>query len=596
MPDSPMRLTRLGGLFSELRRRRVLRSGAIYVAASWVLIQVADTTFPIFDVADVYIRYITIALVAGFPVAIALSWIFDLDPPSLIRTPREDDAPASIAALQAETPAYTISESNVPARSIAVMPFANLGKDPENEFFSDGVAEEMLNLLCKVPDLKVAARTSSFAFRDSNADARHVADRLGVRHVLEGSVRRAAERVRISAQLIDAATGYTLWSSSFDRDLHDIFAVQDEIASCIVLALKEALDDWAFSVDDPPLRTAAPTENIESYQLYLRGMYLWQRRGETAIRGAIGALTRAVDEDPNFADAITLLAISHAALHEYSGEDREAGFAIAQPLALRAMELDPDLGKPHAVLGYMALRRWEWSTANKQFRLALALEDADPMVHLWYSNLLNDLGYQEKALKHALTAYQLDRLSPQANNILALNFLMLGRDEAARKHVAVAREFGLGGPVPDYVEYIVHLRQKEYDKATDLMCASLQRSGADTSWVAPTVAAMASPDALGAAREALAQALGQQHVTMSMAHMQYILLRQNDKTFELADVQLEGHKLTHLWLFLPEAEPLRQDPRFLQLMERMGVVEYWRSNGQPPVITERRGNNAAKAD
>ena len=426
---------------------------------------------------------------------------------------------------------------------------------------------------------------------DQEVEAR----RLGVRHVMEGSVRRVTDRVRISAQLIDADTGYTLWSSSFDRDLHDIFAVQDEIASCIVYALEVALQD-SHAGSDAPLRESAPTDSIEAYQLYLRGLYLWQRRGETAIRGAIDALTRATEADPRFVDATTLLAMAHAALHEYSGEDREAGFAAAEPLARRAMALNPKLGKPHAVLGYMGMRRWEWADADKHFRLALALESGDPINHLWYSNLLNDLGYREKALSHALTAYQIDRLSPQANNVLALNFVMLGRDEAARKHTAVAREFGLGGPVPDYVDYFVHLRRGQFAEAVTVMTAGQQRRKAGVDWIAPTVAAIADPAETLGARDALAKCLQEKSVSVAMAHMQYILLGQADETFELADAQQEGHALVHLWLLLPEAEPLRRDPRFMRLMERMGIVAYWEKNGWPQIAAALSGASPRESD
>lgn len=592
MSDGQARSSGFGSLFSELRRRKVLRSSAIYIGASWLLIQVVELMFDIFDIPEVYTRYVTVALFAGFPVAVILSWIFDIGP--LIRTPDVGDSAEHGQSGLDQVEAYTLSDSAAPAKSIAVMPFANVGKDPENEFFSDGIAEELLNLLNKVPKLKVAARTSSFAFRETRADARSVAQRLGVRHLLEGSVRRAAERVRISAQLIDADTGFTLWSSSFDRDLHDIFAVQDEIAASIVYALEEALDEALNEAQsaEGPLREVAPTENIESYQLYLRGLYLWQRRGETAIRGAIAALTSAVEADPDFAEATTALAITQAALHEYSGEDREAGFAVAAPLARRAMTLDPKLGKPHAVLGYMDMRRWKWSSADEHFRKALALEDGEPVIHQWYSNLLNDLGYRENAVSHALAAYQMDRLSPQANNILALNFVMLGRDDAARKHVAVAREFGLGGPVPDYVDYFVHLRQGRFDDAAGIMTACLKRSRAGTEWVEPTVAALADPGVVDGARAALARALEQETISVGMAHMQYILLCQADETFSLAEAQLDGHRLTHLWLLLPEAEPLRDDPRFVALMERMGIVEHWEKNGWPAVTAGLRTRHA----
>jgi len=570
--------------FRELRRRHVLRTSAIYVAAAWALIQVADTTFPIFDLPPVYTRYVTVALAAGFPVVVLLSWIFDIvhGVPTVT-----EPLPGETGPRPAEEPAYTITEST-PDRSIAVMPFVNVSNDPDNEYFSNGIAEELLSLLSALPDLKVAARTSSFAFKDKKVDVREIADRLGVRHVLDGSVRRVADRVRISAQLIDARSGYQLWSNRFDRELNDIFAVQDEIASSIVHALNDTLDE--YHPEPVAVRDHVPTANIEAYQIYLRGLYLWQRRGETAIRGAIAALEQAVNMDPAFTDAISLLAIAHAALHEYSGEDRELGFSIATPLAQQAIELDPGSGKPLAVLGYMAVRRWDWANADKWFRQALALEPGEPLVHQWYSNLLNDLGYREQAQSHAMTAYQIDRLSPQANNTLALAFLVLGRDEAARKHVAVAREFGLGSPVPDYVDYIGHLRRRDHAAAVQVMNGLLVRRKADTAWVEPVVAAVLDDSKTPAARQALSQAVDNATVTSSMALMQYTLLGQSDEIYEMANGQVEDHTLVHLWLLLPECAAVREDPRFLQLMARMGIVDHWRKNGWPAFVEPLRAN------
>ncbi|NNF17844.1 MAG: hypothetical protein HKN70_13960 [Gammaproteobacteria bacterium] len=572
---------RLAGLFSELRRRRVLRSGAIYIAIAWVLIQVATTTLPIFEISDAYTRYFTIALIAGFPIAVFLSWVFDIDAGSIIhKTAPLDTAPTGQTV--AIPHGHDLDAAEIPARSIAVMPFANVGNDPENEFFSDGISEELLNLLAKSRDIKVAARTSCFALKNSTDDVRTIGQRLGVRHVLEGGVRRAAERVRITAQLIDVVTGYHLWSSSFDRDMDDIFALQDEIAASIVQALKITLDESLG--EEVPLRTSVPTEDMEAYQLYLRGLYLWQRRGETAIRGAITALSRAVEQDPAFAEATALLATAQAALHEYSGEEREDGFAIAEPLARKAMQLDPALGAPHAVLGYIGLRRWDWESAVTHLGEALKREPNAALTHQWYSNLLNDLAYQQDALRHAEMAYAADRLSPQANNILALNYALLGRNADAQQHAAAAREFGLGGAVPDFVDYFVYLRNRDYAHAVSTMVASLKRSGRESTWVEPVVDAIADTTKVDQACRVLHAAHEADTITTGMAIMQFILLQQARPAFDLAETQLEDHSLIHLWFFLPEAAPLRKHPRFGQLIERMGIREYWQRAGWPDAI------------
>ncbi len=583
MTDQTDSSTGIRSLFSELRRRRVLRTSAIYVAASWVLLQVVNVVFPIFDIEDAYQKYVTIGMVIGFPVAVVLSWLFNIDLGHVTRD-RSGGQPAS--GISEHDPDFKTRMKELPLRSVAVMPFANVGGAEENEFFSDGIAEELINLLSKSQGLNVAARTSSFSFRNSESTVQQIALRLGVRHVLEGGVRREGSRVRISVQLIDALTGFQAWSSSYDRELTDIFAVQDEISSSIVYALSAAIDQTIGGTQS--LRVDAPTDNIEAYQLYLRGMYLWQRRGASAIGAAIGALQQAIEADPDYVDAISLLAVATAVMHEYTGTDRELDFDQAEALASRAMELAPETSMAHAVHGYIAMRRWQWTKSETHFLDALRCDGSEPLVHQWYSNLLNDLGRQEAALAHALKAYQADRLSPQANNILALNFLLLGDDASAIKHVAVAREFGLGGAVPDWVEYFVRLRENNYPAAVDIMAGSLKRKQAVTEWVQPTVNAIADRSTLEGALEKIAATLEEGGLGKSLAFMQYVLLVANDQVFDLALTMVDDHSLIHLWLFLPEAAALRADPRFDTLMESMGINDYWETNGRPAIAERAR--------
>ncbi len=581
MSDQNESTTGIRTLFSELRRRRVLRTTAIYVAAAWVLLQVVDVVLPVFDIDDQYQRYFTLALFAGLPATIILSWLFDIDFGKITRTETVQNGAVAIISTE---PDVDLKErmKEFPVRSVAVMPFANVGGNAENEFFSDGIAEELINLLSKSQDLNVAARTSSFSFKQADATVQQIALRLGVRHILEGSVRREQSRVRISAQLIDALTGFQGWASSYDRELTDIFAVQDEISSSIVCALSAAIDQTIGGTQS--LRPEVPTSDIEAYQLYLRGMYLWQRRGTQAITAAIKALEQAIEIDPNFVDAISLLAVATAILHEYSGTDRELDFKRADAHATRALALAPTTCMAHAVKGYIAVRRWQWNESEAYFKYALSHDSNEPLVHQWYSNFLNDVGLHELALAHALKAYQADRLSPQANNILALNFLLLGDNESAIKHVSAAREFGLGGAVPDWVEYFVRLRESNFTAAVAVMTNSLRQRNASDGWVQPTVDAIADRSKIEAALCELSRARENTELGTSLAFMQYVLLGAGDQAFAVANTQLGDHSLIHLWLFLSEASPLREDPRFSALMGKMLITEYWEQHGYPKVM------------
>ncbi len=561
--------TRFRRLAAELRRRKILESAGLYIAGSWVLIEVAATLFPLFGIPDWAMRVMVIVALVLFPVVMAVSWTFNITLRGFVRT-EDIEKPTE----------FEVPLEELPQRSVAVMPFANLTGDPANDYFGDGMAEELLKLLGRMRDLKVAARTSTFALRDRETDVRRIGGLLGVRHVLEGSVRQAGNRIRITALLIETPTGYHLWSDTFDRDLHDVFAVQDEIAEAITESLKMALDG-----DAPRERkdSELPTRNIEAYQCVLRANYLWQKRGATAIQGAISALERALALDPGYAEAHSRLAAARAILHEYGDDNLAEAFAVAEAHARRAIELDRGLGEPHAVLGYMALRSWRWNDAETQLQKAIELDPTQPTPHQWYANLLSDFARHEDAMRQVTIARELDPLSPQANNILALTAVWLEQDELALKHVGITREYGMGGVVPDIVELITRLRAGRYDEAVPAWQSAIESMGLGTGWVEPFVAGMADPDRRPAALDALAAADSDGSIDSRQLFFHYTLLG-DERAFDAARRRLEIRNLTHAWLFLREAESLLHHPRFRALMETMGVLAYWESHGFPPKV------------
>ncbi|NND60622.1 MAG: hypothetical protein HKN49_10170 [Gammaproteobacteria bacterium] len=559
--------------FSELRRRHVLETAGIYLAGGWLLIEAADILFPVFSLPDFFMRILVFSVFAGFPVILFLSWIFDISLRGLIRT---DKARA----------AATISFDDIPQRSIAVLPFSNMSGSADNDYFGDGLAEELLNLLAKIESLKVAARTSSFALRDQKLDAREIGSTLGVWHVLEGSVRQAGQRIRITAQLIEAPTGYHLWSETFDRDLDDIFAIQDEIATAIVDALQLAIaGKRSQSRSDAEL----PTENIEAYQYFLRATYLWQRRGADAIGGAIRALEQAVELDPDYAEAYARLAAAEAILHEFTQEPREPGFARAEAHARKAIALDPGLGEPHGVLGYMALRLWKWRESELHFARALQLQDTLPTLHQWFSNLLNDLGEHERAEQALAAAHALDPLSPTANNLVAFTAFLRGHDDIARKHSALAREYGIGGGIPDIVDFVVSLRRGDRADALTIWRPHLVRCGLEPNdWLEPVVDGILDSSGREAAGKALRDAIQNGTIDERQAFFHAALLA-DELVFDVAQAMLADHVLTHVWLFLPEARALITDKRFFRLMDTIGLVDYWRAQGTPPAFERALG-------
>ena len=304
--------------FAELKRRRVGKVAIAYGTIAWLVTEASSVVLPALHVPEWTVTFVVVFLLVGFPVAMVLAWIFDVGPQGIERTeplagePRSTHARlrmayAAVVLVLMAGLGYLLYErgfgrahANEPHTSIAVLPFTNLSGDPARDYFSDGMSEELLNLLARIPGLKVASRTSSFAYKGRNLDIREVGRELGVETVLEGSVRQAGEQVRITAQLIDAETGFHLWSETYDRKLEDIFSVQDEIAAAIVdkLRIELAPQEQALA-----MRDKAPTQNVEAYELYLQGQAAWKRRGEENLRKAIDLYQRAIGLDPGFARA-----------------------------------------------------------------------------------------------------------------------------------------------------------------------------------------------------------------------------------------------------------------------------------------------------
>ena len=276
--DEPVPASSLHGFFIELRRRRVIRVAIVYAVAGWVIVEVASTVLPPLNLPEWSVKLVIVLVALGFPIAVIMGWMFDVGPGGTVRTApaadligpttATDDSPAP-AVMATQSAPQAAQPANHPAedrRTIAVLPFVNMSGDAENEYFSDGIAEEILNLLTKLPQLKVASRTSSFVFKGKEAGIRAVATELDVSYVLEGSVRRAGDHVRITAQLIEADGDSHLWSETYDREMKDVFAIQDDIARSITDALKVALSPR----ERRALQNVA-TADAQAYDFYLRG-------------------------------------------------------------------------------------------------------------------------------------------------------------------------------------------------------------------------------------------------------------------------------------------------------------------------------------
>jgi TolB-like protein len=575
---------------AELKRRNVFRVAAIYGATGFIVLQAADLLFPRLGLPDWTVTLVVAIGLIGFPFAIALAWAFEAGPGGLQRTepasvgeihaivaqPRSRRWPAGIAALGGAALLIAgglltlglVGDDDEPYDSIAVLPFVDLSGAPGNEYFGDGLAEELLNALAGIDGLKVAARTSAFALKNTSLDVRAIGDTLGVATVLEGSVRRSADRVRITAQLIDAQTGYHIWSESYDRPMTELFTVQSDLAGEIVEALAIRL-----SVADSALHRGG-TSDVEAYDLYLLGRQNWASRQMPALREAIGHFEAALARDSSFALAWSGLADAINALAWRAPEELHQ-VPHAYYAAQRAVVLDPELAEAWASLGVLWLDfDRDWAPAELALRRALALKPSYAPPYRWLSDLLRNTGRVAEAVTVAERGTQLDPLSTiqmmglahalvasrrwdeaQARYEEALAGEDAFRASAAVSMLANARAFGLERAELErcariWAESRGHPRPAEAEIIGAAVLDPALRNSALA--LLPELEALAPP-AIDMARIALA--LGAR-----AAALDYL-----DQAFRSDEASLAMIGTEPSW------DPIRDDPRFLRITAVLGI-------------------------
>jgi len=470
--------------FDELKRRNVFRVGVAYVIVAWLLAQVADLMLENFGSPDWVMKTFLGFLIIGFPLAIFFAWAFEMTPEG-IKKEKDVDRKQSITAqtgrkldrtiivilvlalayfaydkfmlstapesepamVEADTPDAKVSESTVDEKSIAVLPFVNMSSDPEQEYFSDGISEEILNALAKIHELKVAGRTSSFAFKGQNQDLRLIGETLGVNHILEGSVRKSGERVRITAQLIKVDDGFHMWSETYDRDLTDIFAIQDEIAAAILEQTKIQL------LDGSSLKTTRA--NTLAYDLYLLAKQKIRERSMKPLETAESLLDRAIEADPLFAAAYAQRGIARILLSDdqYGTIPEAEAVESAKVWLDKAMELDAGLAEAWAGLGlYWWNHRLEWDKADAPLQRALEINPNLIDASNWLASSLERQGEIRESARIREEMIEIDPLyRPGLQNAIRV-FNVMGQTERARAVIERARPFYPDDSFIDYLE------------------------------------------------------------------------------------------------------------------------------------------------
>ena len=581
---------------AELKRRHVFRIAAVYGGVGFVIVQAADVFIPALHLPPWIMTAVALLVVLGFPIAILIAWAFELTPEGLRKTedatPDELDAiagqpvgrrwPIGLAALAGVIliglSAWWLATGRIRGTgtydSIAVLPFANLSDNEDLEYFSDGLSEELLNALAGVEDLRVAARTSSFAFKGTNADIRTIADSLGVETVLEGSVRRSGDQVRITVQLIDAEHGFHLWSNEYDRGLDDVFATQDEIASAVTAALLPKLRDEEAAI------TRGGTRNVEAYDLYLKGREKWRGRDVVELREAVDDFRAAVEMDPEFALAWSGLADAVDAL---AWRDIEAVRLLPEGrlAALRALSLDPEMAEGWVSAGILAAEfDRDHEVGELALRRAIELRPSYANAHQQLSGLLTNVGRVEEARPYLRKAVELDPLSWFFHLNLADRLVVAGEYEDARASYERVEELANNGRGSLKLAAYARLFGFDASKAAEV---AVQMA---------TALGLADPDGWRVVGEAIVtgrnrdQAIAVIDAATELLPREKFLFRpllgQHEETIAyLQEMQRSG--AGDLWRIgvFPEWDPLRDDPRFVDIVKAMGVP-----NGYDPVAKQ----------
>jgi TolB-like protein/Tfp pilus assembly protein PilF len=611
-------------LYAELKRRNVFRVAAAYIVLGWLFLQIASVVLGFVGAPDWVGKAIIALLVIGFVPALAVAWVFEVGPEGVRRDdgvqrpsngqharrldiltlvgvvivaimvladnlrgpgkPESAPEPPVAAAVQAPStpgvPTDVRPAPPAPARkSIAVLPFVNLSADPEQEFFSDGMAEEIINALTRIRDLKVAGRTSSFHFKGRNEDLRAIGEALGVAHILEGSVRKQGGKVRITAQLIQASDGFHLWSETYDGDLADVFELQERIARAITGKLEVVLQG-----DQATPLVQVGTTNAEAYGLYLKATALLNQRIFRRWGEAVGWLEKALELDPGFARAHARLAL----IHEIGPAEVGASPIEAERHARRAEELDPSLGEPHVVLAGLARSQRRYVEGFAEIERALSLEPDDASVNLFFSQTLIVTGYTQRGIEGLERTLAIDPMLPNALYWRGQQYLHAGELDAAQLAFERADTLGLAWAWRGLQD----LARKRGDPAWFVEPAGRERSRPGVPCLKDSAASLpllyAGADSSDATARARALAVIDECLATPTAEMSWLmpsyLIRLGLPARALGTAlkaPLDNEAGFFIYFWSPEAIAARRAPEFAEFARAIGLADLWDERGPP---------------
>ncbi|MDX1396890.1 MAG: tetratricopeptide repeat protein, partial [Gemmatimonadota bacterium] len=492
----------MASLYQRLSERKIFQWAVAYLAGAWLVLQVLDVFGDRWGLTVAVARTIDVALVVGFVATMLLAWYHGergrqrVSGMEIVILAALLAVGGGVVALVGErssgdsstagSPDVESAEGVLPVTddrlSIAVLPFENMSADPANQYFSDGVSEEILNALAGIPGLRVPSRTSAFTFRGGDTPISEIGRRLQADLVLEGSVRKVGNRVRITAQLIDVDTDSHVWSETYERELEDIFAIQEGIASSIVQALP-----GAAGLDQPGLgHRERPTDDLEAYELFLQGLYQFHNSRDVPL--AVELLEAAVERDPEFARAWAALSWAYVQRDIQSAGASPELLALAEEAADRALEIDPQLPAAHGALGWLRTVQTRWAEGERSLIRAIEAGAGDALPYLRYGTLLTDVGRTRAANEVLLRAAELDPLDGAVAHWLSDSYRNLGQWEESRLHGQRTLDLGLHGA--GIGVYLYHLHEGDDEQAIETLERYEAMAGVDPAYVRPLVDAI----------------------------------------------------------------------------------------------------------
>jgi TolB-like protein len=581
----------LQNFLGELERRHVSRVAIAYGVVAWLLIQVATQVFPFFEIPNWVVRFVVLITILGLPIALAIAWAFELTPHGLKRA--ENVGPSesirrwstrtfaavmiSIAMMAAALlifqlvrsrsifPEQVAAISTSAQKSIAVLPLLNESGDPGDEYFSDGLSEELIAALAQIKELKVIGRSSSFRFKDKKEDSKAIGKKLGVSTLLEGTVRKQGEKVRIVAELVNASDGSELWSRTFDRELKDIFAVQAEIAAAVAASLELTL----LGTEDRSAKDVA-TKSVEAHNAYLQGHFYFERRNLEDYRMAIGFFDQAIRIDPDYALAYAERSEAWTWVGDLSREKQKEAWAAAGSDAEKAVAIDPHLAEAHAALGWVRFFiEWKFAEGLAELRRAQQLSPWNPTANDLMARVVVYLGQFQEAEKLARQAIERDPLAYQARTSLARILFTEGKLDDADASARKAAELQPTAAGNHRWQVFVAIQRSDGEAA--LREARLEPNEGYRRFEL-ALAHYARKDR-PAADVALAELIAKDRTFLAYQIAEVYAWRgEKDKAFEWLQVSLDNHDTGMLSLLInPLMRGLRHDARYNAMVRNVGL-------------------------